>query len=81
MKPLTRDDIIAALGRVDDATIVEILGTGASEGELAEAKAWCRNDEPLMNTGKPLAGGRIGRLVEILERILEEEPGPLGHEA
>ena len=80
MTTLTRNDVIAALGELDDATVVEILGTGATADELAEAQAWLGNDEPLMNAGRPLAAGRVGRLVEILESIGEEEPGPLGHE-
>jgi hypothetical protein len=32
-----------------------------------------------MNIGKPLASGRVGRLVEIIESACDEEPGPLGH--
>jgi hypothetical protein len=79
MKPLTRDDITAALGEIDDLIVVEILRTGATSDELAEALAWLANNEPLMNIGKPLAAGRVGRLVEILESAYEEEPGPLGH--
>jgi hypothetical protein len=80
MKPLTREDVIAALGDLDDMTIVEILDSGASAEELAEAQAWLANDEPLMNIGKPLASGRVGRLVEILNSLDAEEPGPLGHQ-
>jgi hypothetical protein len=80
MKPLTRDDVIAALGEIDDVTIVEILGTGATADELAEAQAWFNNNEPLMNIGKPLAAGRVGRLVEILESLSDDEPGPMGHQ-
>jgi hypothetical protein len=63
---LSRADIIAMLGPVDDATVAEIIATGANSQELAQARAWCANDEPLMNMGKPLAGGRVGRLVEII---------------
>ena len=32
-----------------------------------------------MNIGKPLASGRVDRLVEILESTYEEELGPMGH--
>jgi hypothetical protein len=79
MKPLTRDDVTAALGETDDLIVVDILRTGATTDELAEALAWLANNEPLMNIGKPLASGRVGRLVEILESAYEEEPGPMGH--
>ncbi len=79
MKPLTRDDVAAMLGDLDDLIVVEILSTGANADELAEAQAWLANDEPLMNIGKPLAAGRVGRLVEILKSLDAEEIGPLGH--
>jgi hypothetical protein len=81
MKSLTREDVCAMLGEIDDATMVEILGTGATIEELTEAQAWLANDEPLMNIGKPLAAGRVGRLVEILESLDEadeQEPLPAG---
>lgn len=79
MTRLTRDDVIKAVGPVEDVTIAEIIGTGATAEELAEAKAWTANDEPLMNAGKPLAKGRVGELVEILtelEEDNEDETGP-----
>jgi hypothetical protein len=79
MTSLTRADIIAALGSVDDLVVTEILGMHATADELAEAQAWVNNNEPLMNSGKPLAQGRVGRLVEILDDLEAEKPGPAGH--
>jgi hypothetical protein len=73
MALLTRDDVVAVLGRVDDGTIGEIIATGATRQELAEASAWLANDEPLLNAGTPLATGRVGRLVELLASLQEEE--------
>ena len=78
MTLLTRDKVIAALGELDEFTIAELESTGASTEELAEAQAWIANDEALINAGKPLPSGRVGRLVEILRSIEEEEPGPMG---
>jgi hypothetical protein len=69
---LNRADVIAMLGPVDDAVVAEIIAMGATASELAEARAWTGNDEPLMNAGRPLAGGRVARLIEII-RDLEEE--------
>jgi len=46
MKRLTREDVIKAVGGVDDVTIAEIIGTGATADELAEAQAWIVNDDP-----------------------------------
>jgi hypothetical protein len=66
MKRVTREDVTKAVGPVDDVTIAEIIGTGATADELAEAQAWIANDEPLMNAGRPLAIGRVRDLIEIL---------------
>ena len=69
MSRLTRDDVARAIGRADDVTIAEIIGTGATVDELAEAQAWMVNDEPLMNDGRPLATGRVRQLVDILAEL------------
>jgi hypothetical protein len=75
---ITRDDVVQAVGPVDDVTIAKIIATGATVDELAEAQAWLANDEPMLNTGRPLAQGRSRELVDILSDIEseeEEEPG------
>ena len=82
MRRLTRDDVTKAVGRTDDVTIAEIIGTGATADELAEAQAWIVNDEPLLNAGRPLASGRVRDLVEILAELDPredegEEAGPV----
>ena len=66
---ITRDDVIKAIGAVDDATIAQIIGTRATTDELAEAQAWLANDEPMMNSGRPLATGRVRELVDILTEL------------
>ena len=73
MRSLTREDVTKAVGRADDVTIAQIIGTGATVDELAEAQAWIVNDEPLINAGKPLAKGRVGELVEILSELEASE--------
>ena len=78
MRRITRDDAIKAVGTADDVAIAQIIGTGASVEELAEALAWMENDEPLINTGKALPSGRVGELVAIMEELEagdEAEPG------
>ena len=80
MEPVTRKDVVNALGEVDDFIVTDIVGTGATVQELAEAHAWFCSDEAMMNDGRPLAGGRVGQLVEILQDIEEEQRGPAGHE-
>jgi hypothetical protein len=73
MRHVTRDDVIKAVGPIDDVTIAQIIGTGATIDELAEAQAWLANDEPLMNMGKPLATGRVRGLVDILSELAPSE--------
>jgi hypothetical protein len=73
MRRVTRDDLIKVMGRADDVTIAEIIGTGATVDELAEAQAWIANDEPLLNAGKPLATGRVRELVDILAEFGPDE--------
>lgn len=85
MQPLTRDDVIKAVSGADDLTIASIIGTGATAEELAEARAWLANDEPMINDLRPLAHGRVRDLVDILSELEEDaedndgiEPGPAG---
>jgi hypothetical protein len=80
MTRITRDDVTRAVSQADDITIARIIATGATAEELAEAKAWITNDEPLINAGKPLAKGRVGELVDILTEIdwAEEDEGQRG---
>jgi hypothetical protein len=84
MNRIARDEVIKTLGPIDDVAIAEIIGTGATVDELAEAQAWLTNDEPLMNAGKKLPSGRVGKLVEILEELGDvgddgAEAGPVGN--
>jgi len=71
MSMLTRKDVTALFGELDDVVIAKIIATGATPDELAEAHAWLTNDEPLMNAGRPLPSGRVARLVDIFAA-----PGP-----
>ena len=73
MTSLTGKDIAALFGDLDDVVVADIIATGATAEELAEAHAWLANDAPLLNAGRPLPGGRVARLVDILAVISEEE--------
>jgi hypothetical protein len=66
---ITRDDVNKAIGAADDVTIAQIIATGATVEELAEAQTWLANDEPMMNSGRPLATGRVRELVDILAEL------------
>jgi hypothetical protein len=69
MTRIIREDVIRTVGDIDDTLIAEIIGTGATTEELAEAQAWIDNDEALMNAGRPLPNGLVGELVEILSDL------------
>lgn len=66
---ITRDDVIKAVGAVDDTTIAQIIGTGATGDEFAEALAWNGNDELMMKSGRPPATGRVRELTDILAEL------------
>jgi hypothetical protein len=72
MNSLTKAQVTATLGPVDDVIVSEIIGVRPTLEELSEARAWVANDEAFMNAGKHLAHGRVGQLVEILSSIEEE---------
>jgi hypothetical protein len=69
---LTRQEIVERIGPVDDLVIAAIVESGATREELDEANAWIANDEPLINSGRRLATGRVGQIVELLARHQED---------
>jgi hypothetical protein len=73
MDTLSRKDVIEMLGELDDIAAADIIATGATRQELAQAHAWLANDEALINAGKHLPSGRVGRLVEIIAAKEQEE--------
>jgi hypothetical protein len=73
MTHLTRDDVFKAVGEVDDVTIAEIIGTGATAEELAEALAWIANEDAMLDAGKPPPKGRVCELIDILAELETDE--------
>lgn len=70
---MTADDVIAVLGPADETLVAEVIATGATQAELAEAFAWANNDEALMGEGRRLPTGRVGALVDLLASDEEEQ--------
>ena len=54
MDALTREQVIATFGPLDDVIVKAIIGMGPTLGELSEAKAWIANDEAFMNSANVL---------------------------
>ena len=67
MTALTHDQIAATLGTRDDRLIADILATGATAEEFAQARSWLDNDEAPINAGEPLASGVVARIIELVE--------------
>jgi len=78
MRRLSRDDVTKAIPAADDVTIAEVIGTGATVDELAEAQAWLANDEPMINDLRPLAQGRVREIVDILSELDEDSEADVG---
>ena len=71
--PMTSDDVIAILGPSDETLIADIIASGATRAELAEAFAWANNDEALMGEGRRLPTGTVALLIDLLDAE-EEQP-------
>lgn len=68
---LTRDQVTAMLGRIDDLRIAEIIGSGASLAEILEAKRWAAGDLRTLSDGDKRRPSVVGRVCDI---IRAEEP-------
>lgn len=71
MSELTRDDVLAAVHPIDDATVAEIIATGIDRDELVKACHFYAKDRAA-RTPAHVPSGRIGRVVSILERVEAE---------
>jgi hypothetical protein len=71
MSELSRDEILAAVHPIDDATIAEIIATGVDHNGLVKACHFYAKDR-LSKSPSDVPPGRIGRVVSILERAEAE---------
>lgn len=67
MTVLTYDDVSTALGTTDDRLIADILATGATAEEFAQARVWLENDEAPINAGEALASGPAAQIIGLIE--------------
>ena len=70
---MTAHDITAIIGPADEQLLSEIMLTGATPEELAQAWAWVNSDDVLIDAGRALPGGRIAELIDLFEAI-DDEP-------
>lgn len=64
---VTRSEAAAILGDADEKTLVDVIATGATKAEVAEAFAWIENDEVMLNAGRSMPSGRAAQVVAILQ--------------
>jgi hypothetical protein len=64
---LTRDEIVAHVHPLDDATIAEIIATGATPGEFKHACAFYARDRAV-HAHADVPAGRVGNVISLLER-------------
>lgn len=70
-RPVTRGDVEAIAGNLDDRRIAEIVATKATVAELVEARQWVlSNDTPDMHRPKT---PRVNRLCEILDSVRPDD--------
>lgn len=69
---MTSHDVVAVLGPADETLVAEVVATGATRAELAEAFAWASNDEALLGEGRHLPTGKVAALVDLMSADEEE---------
>lgn len=67
MDTLTRTQIEAITGKLDNDLILEILATGANEADVAEAFGWFSDSIGMKTAGHHRPTGLVPRICEILE--------------
>jgi hypothetical protein len=70
MSELSRDDVLAVIGRrLSDAVIAELIATGVTKTELEAARDRALRDSRAPDPGPGLEPGRLSNAVQILERL------------
>ena len=78
MSELTEDEVKALVHPIDDATAAEIIATGVTQAELAEACQFAAK-ELKSHAHQDIPVGRVGRVISILERVgARPRRSPLG---
>ncbi len=71
MPKLIHDTVVKILGPLDDLRVAEIIGTGATEPELIEAKRWVAGYKRTLGDDEDLRPSVVTRVCDILRA---EEP-------
>lgn len=68
MSELTRDEIVSVVHPVDDATVAEIIATGATQADLALACTFVAKEQR-QHENREVPIGTVGQVISILERV------------
>jgi hypothetical protein len=68
MSNLSREQVLAHVHPLDDVAVAEIIATGVTVGELAQACAFYARDKTSHLHGD-VPAGRTGDVISILERV------------
>jgi len=68
MSELSRDQVLAQVHPLDDATIAEIIATGVTQDELRQACLFYKSEKK-QHAHHDIPLGRVGRVISILERV------------
>lgn len=63
---LTSDEVVDILGRMDDLRVIEIIDTGATTGELVEAKRWVEGYKRTLGDDEPMRPSVVTQVCDIL---------------
>jgi hypothetical protein len=64
---MTREDIVAVAGSLEDRFVVEIMETGADRAELVEALSRSRGDAPGLSVAPAPMSATVSRLCAIID--------------
>lgn len=77
---MTREEVLAVAGSLDDHFVVEILGVGGSRGELVEAVSRARGDDDAISARASPTSAIVARLCAIIEAADAAAANPLESE-
>lgn len=70
----TYRDVREVLGDVDVSVVTALQALGATREEIDEAAAWMSSDDYLHRKLHHTASGRVARVVDVLEEVLQPPP-------
>jgi hypothetical protein len=77
MSDISRDDVIAKFGPLDDVVVAEIIGTGVTPEDMELARAWIARDAAATTARERPPPGPIGRVIDIVERVRAAHSHPI----